>query len=50
MLSREEMIKLLANEYDIHNDKELDEAIKALNFPYWIFAEPDKRQKTNKEI
>ena len=38
MLSRKEMIELL-EEYGIHNDKELDDALEKLSVKFAIFAD-----------
>lgn len=39
MLSKEELIKLLAEEYGIHNGRELDEALERTAVNYAVFTE-----------
>ncbi|MDO4945375.1 MAG: hypothetical protein Q4E74_09280 [Ruminococcus sp.] len=50
MLSREEMTKLLAEEYGIHNDKELDEALKKVSINIAIFTKPMEVQNGTRNI
>ena len=38
MLSREEMIRLLAEEYGIHNEKELDAALERVSINIAVFT------------
>lgn len=40
MLSREEMIKLLADEYGIHNENELEAALKMVAINLDVFTKP----------
>ena len=40
MLSREEMIKLLAEEYNIHNEKELMKALEEASKKFVFFEIP----------
>lgn len=47
MLSKEEMIKLLADEYGIHNDKELDEALAKVTINLAIFTKEVQSGKQN---
>lgn len=50
MLSREEMIKLLADEYGIHNEKELDAALEKVSINLAIFAKPMEVQNGTENI
>lgn len=50
MLSKEELIKLLAEEYGIHNGKELDEALEMVAINMAIFTVPIDDIMTNNEI
>lgn len=50
MLSREELTKLLADEYGIHNERELDEALKKVAINIAIFTKPVEVQNGTRNI